>query len=586
MSETFLCQEKRSVPPVPPHIRLVALNARYIHSCLALFYIRNELAIHLPEAEVDLLQLTINDNSHESLLRITEDEPFAVFFSAAIWNSELVVQLAGDVRACLPECRIVVGGPEAGVLERKLPPRLCSVVLGEIEAVDAGFYQDLLFGQLKPRYQGSFFRLQNLRLDDPFREEDFAGELLNRHVYYESSRGCPYNCSYCLSASERGLYHKGLEQVQTELRRILAHNPKVVRFVDRTFNDSPARALAIWSFLLEQDCDTLFHFEIAPDRFSEEMFDLLKVVPPGRFQFEIGIQSFNRETLEAIHRRMDLDKVSPIIRRLAALGTIHLHVDLILGLPYETAESFADSFRAVFTMGAHYIQMGLLKILPDTPICHGAGDYGYVHSSHPPYAVFASNWLRHTEMRHLYWFCESVEKFHNNRFFVSLWRHLRSGGEDVFAFFRKLLDEGEKVGLLHRAATQEALCRVVLAATAARPDNGLIRDLLRYDWLRCGYRRLPDCLLHQNGEESTERSRDILFRTLPDELAGIYSAQSRNHFFKRSVFLRLSGQAAEVLGFGQPESGLRIAVLQEREQALHEHNKVLRFAEIADGYSD
>jgi len=586
MSETFLCQEKRSVPPMSPRIRLVALNARYIHSCLALFYIRNELAIHLPEAEVDLLQLTINDNSHESLLRITEGEPFAVFFSAAIWNSELVAQLAGDVRACLPECRIVVGGPEAGVLGRKLPSQLCAVVIGEIEAVGDGFYRDLLSGQLKRRYHGSFFRLDNRRLDDPFRDEDFAGELRNRHIYYESSRGCPYSCSYCLSASERGLFHKGLGQVQAELGRILVHNPRVVRFVDRTFNDSPARALAIWRFLLEQECDTLFHFEIAPERFSEEMFALLETVEPGRFQFEIGIQSFNRKTLEAIRRRMDLDKVRPIIRRLAALDTIHLHVDLILGLPYETADSFADSFRAVFAMGAHYIQMGLLKILPDTPICHAAGDYGYIHSNHPPYAVFANNWLTHAEMHRLYWFCEGVERFHNNRFFVSLWRYLRAGGEDAFAFFRQLLEEGEKIGLLHRAATQEALCGVVLAATAARPDKALIRELLRYDWLRCGYRRLPDCLLHGEGEESPERTRDVLFRSLPDELAGIYSAHGRNHFFKRSVFLHLSGQAAEVLGLGGPESELRVAVLQEREQSLYGHNRVLRLDDVVAGHSD
>jgi hypothetical protein len=580
MTEKDMCQEKSNKVSALQKIKLVGLNAKYIHSCLALFYIRNELARHYPLAEVEILQLTINDNLYENLLRITEDQPFAVFFSAAIWNSDRVAQLADDVHRCLPECRIVIGGPQAGVLRDQMSEDVCTMVIGEIEAVDASFYRDLASGELAAKYTGSFFKQKEKQLDYPFCDEDFQDQLRNRHIYYETSRGCPYNCTYCLSASERGLFHKDLSQVKKELGHILQFRPKVVRFVDRTFNDVPERALAIWEFLLDQEGDTLFHFEIAPDRFTEEMFALLRRVEHGRFQFEIGIQSTHEETLEAIRRRIDTSKVQPIIERLAALNTIHLHVDLILGLPFDTAASFAASFADVYGMGAHYIQMGLLKILPDTPICHGAEEYGYVHSTHPPYSIFANSWLSHKETTELYWFCECVEKFYNNRYFVSLWRYLRQQEERIFEFFQELLAEGQKIDFLHRSVTQELLCKILVDVCSRRVDKSLIIELLRYDWMRCGFRALPDCLAFAEGEEGLVESKDILYQQLPDQMDGIYNQRTRNQFFKRSTFLRLSEEVSRVLLPGGVAEGARITFLQERDASLYQHNRVLLLQKV------
>lgn len=580
MTETCLRQEKTALCPQQTRIKLVALNARYIHSCLALFYIRNDLALHYPQAEVEILQLTINDNSYESLLRITADQPFAVFFSAAIWNSDRVEQLVHDVHGCLPDCRIVVGGPQAGVLRKLLPAEACTMVLGEIEAVGMEFYHDLASGRMRPQYQGNFLKQKDKQLAYPYTDEDFHSQLKNRYIYYETSRGCPHACTYCLSASERRLYHKDLDQVKEELQHILQHNPRVVRFVDRTFNDLPERALAIWEFLLAQECETLFHFEIAPDRFTEEMFLLLEKLDHGRFQFEIGIQSTNDATLKAIRRRIDSSRVHPIIKRLVALETIHLHVDLILGLPYETAESFATSFAEVFAMGAHYIQMGLLKILPDTIICQEATEYGYIHSTHTPYSVFANSWLNHGQIRELYWLCECVEKFHNNRYFVSLWKYLRSRQEDIFAFFQVLLQEGQKSDFLHRSATQEFLSEIMVRVCSERADHELIMELVRYDWLRCGFRKLPDCLQHGDGEEEPTKTRDILYSRLPEEIPGVFTSQNRTQFFKRSIFLHLSAVAAGVLSLGGSGKALRIVLLQDREKTLYEHNRVMLLEEV------
>jgi radical SAM superfamily enzyme YgiQ (UPF0313 family) len=558
------------------HIKIAGINARFTHSCLALFYVRNELEKNCPEIPVELFQFTINDNYYEMVIRLSGGSPHYIFFSAAIWNSSLVERLARDLRICLPDCRVVIGGPQAAVLADRLGPDNCTVVIGEIEAVDDGFYRDLAKGSLAARYTGSFFKMAGRSFAYPYRESDFRSHLQNRHIYYESSRGCPFSCSYCLSAAEKGLYHKDLAAVEEELRDILRHRPKVVRFIDRTFNDRPERALAIWRFLAAEGGETLFHFEMAPDRFSEEMFDFLATVPRGRFQFELGIQSTNPPTLEAVHRRVDPALAHRTVSRLAVSANIHLHVDLILGLPYETRESFADSFRDVFAMGGHYIQMGLLKILPDTPICHGAGEYEYRHSGEPPYAVFASKWLGHADIIELYWFSECVEKFVNNRYFVSLWQYLRSRREDSFAFFFQLLKLCHQRGFFQLAATQELMCSLIVALALRREDRGRIVELLRYDWLRCGFRFLPDCLAVEDASEQPEATRSALYQLLPEEIAGVYGRANRNQFFRKSFFLKISAETLAELGLAG-SSAPSLCILAERDDSLFAFNKVLVF---------
>ncbi len=559
------------------HIKIVGINARYTHSCLALFYVRNELEKNCPELEGELCQFTINDNYYEMVIRLSAGSPRYVFFSAAIWNSSLIEKLTRDLRVCLPYCRVVIGGPQADVLAKRLGKDNCTVVLGEIEGVEKTFYRDLEEGTLQPRYSGSFFSLPKRIFDYPYRDSDFVSHLKNRHIYYESSKGCPFSCSYCLSAAEKRLYHKEIVDVVEELRDILKRRPKVVRFIDRTFNDRPDRALAIWQFLAAEGGDTLFHFEMAPDRFTEEMFTFLATLQPGRFQFELGIQSTNPTTLVAVNRRVDPADAEDTVARLAALGNIHLHVDLILGLPFETKETFAESFRAVFAMGAHYIQMGLLKILPDTPICHEVGDYGYRHCSEPPYAVLQNRWMEHATLSELYWFAEAVEKFMNNRYFVTLWRYMRRRGENGFVFFQRLQVICYKRGFFQLAATQEFLCTLLVQLAAERDDGKLIIELLRYDWLRCGFRFLPDCLQQASFLEPPEATRSALYQSLPEEVAGIYSPGSRNHFFRKSFFLRVSPEALIEIGLEAKADTNCLCILGERENGLFGFNKVLVF---------
>ena len=518
-------------------VKLVGINARFSHSTLALFYVRNELESRCPQLRCEICQLTINDNYYETLLRLCEGEPSLICFSAAIWNTALVARLCRDLHRCLPSCQVVVGGPQAGALRGSLADIPCTIVLGEIEAVAEDFCRDLAAGRLAPCYEGSIFHGGPRAFSFPYRDDDFAAHLAHRHVYYESSRGCPFSCSYCLSAAESGVIRKDVAVVREELRHILRHRPKVVRFIDRTFNDLPRRALDIWRFLAAEGGETLFHFEMAPDRFDDDMLRFLATLPPGRFQFELGIQSTNPATLRAVRRPIDTDRAHDTLRRLASLGTIHLHVDLILGLPHESAASFADSFRRVFAMEAHHIQMGLLKLLPGAPIAAEAAACGYVACAEPPYEVLCSRWLSQTELAELYWFSEVVEKFCNTRYFPTLWRYLRQSGDDPFAFFHGLLQLCRERGLFARAATQELLCALLSEMIAGRDDAGLLGDVLRYDWLRCGFRFLPDCL-SEGLAEIPEETRSRLYQRLPGEMPGLYDRAGRNHFFRKAFFLR------------------------------------------------
>ncbi|PHR30136.1 MAG: Mg-protoporphyrin IX monomethyl ester oxidative cyclase [Desulfotalea sp.] len=566
---------KIDVNTIMNSIKLVGINGRYTHSCLALFYLRNELTKYCPDFKTEILQLTINDNYFESLLRLSSGNPSYIFISAAIWNSELVEKYTRDLAICLPDCRLVIGGPQAAVLHEKLATTNYSILLGAIEAVGEQFYRDLEGFCLQIKYEANFFKKHDRGFDYPYLDSDFDTHLANRHIYYESSRGCLFGCSYCLSSVEKGVYHKPLEMVLKELRDILTHQPKIVRFIDRTFNDLPQRALAIWQFLLDEGGDTLFHFEMAPDRFTEEMFDFLRQVEPGKFQFEIGIQSTNIATLEAVNRPVDPAVVHNTVQKLSGMGTIHLHVDLILGLPYETGRTFAKSFTDVFFMGANYIQMGLLKILPETPLCYSALEFEYKHSLIPPYSVLESRWMNFVTIQDLYWFSECVEKFMNNRYFVLLWDYFRRTNEDIYAFFRCLLSLCQESQFFAYAATQELMSQKLIAMLANRDDGDIVKELLRIDWLRCNHRFFPACLVPGDGYEQPQDTKNSLVETLPEELEGVFTRKTRNRFFRKTYFLRISKQAGAEIGIDEGVEQPVLCFLSDRENALHSYSKML-----------
>lgn len=546
-------------------ISLIALNARYTHSCAALFYVRQALVKHVPECEVRLQQYTINDPYYETLLRITAQKPDAFFVSVYIWSALSIRRLIADLKTGMPDVPIVLGGPEAANLPADLLQTGCTVILGEVEGLGAAFYEDLRAGSLQGEYRAAPAPAFSM----PYRAEDFAGELKNRNIYYESARGCPFACTYCLSSLERRIVTRATAEVREELAEILQQQPKIIRFVDRTFNASPKRALELWQYLAEYGGDTMFHFEIAPDLFDEEMLRFLAEMKPGQFQFEIGLQSTNMETLRAIRRTMDLEKARANICRLAAPDNIHLHLDLILGLPFETPATFQKSFNEAFFMAPHHIQMGLLKVLPGTAMSRAAEEFGLRRCADPPYSLISSSWMDHDVLAGLFWFGECVEAFYNNRFFRSLWRYIREREPEPFAFFAELLEVCRQNGFFERAKTQEVMSRLLLLLAENREDGPLLAELLRYDWLRCGHRFLPEHL----SAVPMHEARDLLWHGLPEDLPPFFSPATRSEFFKRSTFHRFSGNLLRQVGLADGGQSAVVCFLPQQTPGVLGHQQ-------------
>ena len=558
-------------------IKVVGINARFTHSCLALFYVRNQLEDHLGQAEVSIHQYTINDPYYQMAQDLLAGGADYYFISTLIWNSDLVERLIPDILSVDEHSTVVVGGPQATMVGRNFTgtERVC-IFAGDIEAAPDDFYRDLASGRVQKSYHASFLKHRPGELESPYRGVDFASQLKNRYIYYESSRGCPFSCTYCLSSSEKGLYHKDLQTVFQELDEILVHEPKSLRFVDRTFNDLPERALKIWQNLAARDCSTQFHFEIAPDRFTDEILSFLGSVRPGLFEFEIGIQSTHARTLQEIQRPIDTAQAAANIKRLRQMENIHLHVDLILGLPYDTAKTFRDSLNDVFRMRPHYIQMGLLKLLPETRIRSQAETYGFKWSSRPPYPVFANRWMDGESLRHLFWLGECLERLFNNRYFVTFWDYLVRQGEDMALFFEQAAETFHENDYFTKATTQETLGGILLAQVEERADYPLLRELLCYDWLRCGHRFLPD-YLDLTGSGLNELRRE-LYRLLPEELENVYDSRSRAHFIKKSVFQRFTPAALEQAGHRVGSSASLVCFTPEREPHVFRFNKTLTIA--------
>ena len=548
---------------------LVSINCRYSHSCLALFYVRNALERHLPGQPLLFSRFTINDPYYAALLRISETAAQAIFFSVYIWNHRFIRRLLNDLTRLQPDVPIILGGPQAPALGEL--PEQCTLFLGEIEGAPEAFYRDLKQGRLQSLYRAERARA----FPSPYRQEDFSDALKNRQLYYESSRGCPFSCSYCLSSASRGVRHKPLELVKEELTALIAAEPMIIKLVDRTFNDRPARASALWKFLIESAEQVRFHFEIAPDRFTESLFELLAAVPCDQFQFEIGIQSCHEPTLQAVRRRMDVAAACDNIRRLVALDTIHIHVDLILGLPCETEASFRDSFNQVFRLAPHYIQLGLLKVLPDTEIARRATEFGLIFCSEPPYEVLATDRLTHEQMIELYELCECIESFYNNRFFRSLWQYLVRTDEEPFAFFSELLRLCRKYDFFRLSRTQQLMTRILTDLVRQREDRNLLSELLRYDWLRCGHRTLPEYLTETAQTELRNRLRTVL----PQNLEGLFTYQTRVEFLKQASFLELSQEAVRFLGLSETEQEngkkVLVALLPEQTHGVMKFNQAV-----------
>ena len=418
---------------------LVAFNARFSHSSLALRYIRT----YNKEKNIEIAEYTINDHishSYASLLKMNAD---IYCFSVYIWNIEITLKVAEMLKKAKPDTIIVFGGPECSYSPDKLFENhkfIDYIMRGEGEII-AGKLIDALENRTPVNINGIATRenLSNISdcvnletIDFPYSDIDFR-QLKNRIIYFETSRGCPFNCSYCLSSIEKGIRYFPMEYVKTGFDTFFENKVPLVKLIDRTFNSNPKRAIEIIQYIIKNSKYTKVHFEIDPGILTDEIIEVLATAPKDLFQLEMGIQSANPDTLKAVNRNEDLKRVCENIRKLKKADNMHIHLDLIAGLPFEDYTSFSKSFNYVYSLNPDMLQLGFLKVLHGTPIKENAD---IIYADFPPYEVISTKWITAEEICKLKLIDQAVDNLNNSGAFRRTLNKLISN--NAFEVFEKI----------------------------------------------------------------------------------------------------------------------------------------------------
>ena len=433
-------------------ILLVACNAKYIHSNLAVYDLQayaSDYADHIV-----LKEYTINQQKDDIMRDIYLEHPDVVCVSCYIWNLSFVKELMADLIKILPGADFWAGGPEVSYDAEKFlteNSEFKGVMVGEGEETFkelAGHYVEKNPQNLK-NMTGICYRdgdqiihngwRQIMDLSSiPFIYKDLS-EFKNRIIYYESSRGCPFSCSYCLSSIDKKLRFRDTETVKKELQFFIDNKVPQVKFVDRTFNCKHDHAMAIWKYINEHDNGvTNFHFEISADLLREEELQEMSTMRPGLIQLEIGVQSTNPDTIKAIHRTMDFEKLKGIVDRIHSFGNIHQHLDLIAGLPYEDYDSFRHSFNDVYALKPQQLQLGFLKVLKGSHMMEMCKEYGIVYKTQEPYEVLSTKWLDYDHVLKLKTVENMVEVYYNSGQFQNTLEYLENFFPDAFSIYERL----------------------------------------------------------------------------------------------------------------------------------------------------
>ena len=433
-------------------ILLVACNAKYIHSNLAVYDLQayaSDYADHIV-----LKEYTINQQKDDIMRDIYLEHPDVVCVSCYIWNLSFVKELMADLIKILPGVDFWAGGPEVSYDAEKFlteNSEFKGVMVGEGEETFkelAGYYVEKNPQDLKDM-TGICYRdgdqiihngwRQIMDLSSiPFIYKDLS-EFKNRIIYYESSRGCPFSCSYCLSSIDKKLRFRDTETVKKELQFFIDNKVPQVKFVDRTFNCKHDHAMAIWKYINEHDNGvTNFHFEISADLLREEELQEMSTMRPGLIQLEIGVQSTNPDTIKAIHRTMDFEKLKGIVDRIHSFGNIHQHLDLIAGLPYKDYDSFRHSFNDVYALKPQQLQLGFLKVLKGSHMMEMCKEYGIVYKTQEPYEVLSTKWLDYDHVLKLKTVENMVEVYYNSGQFQNTLEYLENFFQDAFSIYERL----------------------------------------------------------------------------------------------------------------------------------------------------
>ena len=538
---------------------LSTLNAKYIHSSLALRYLRS--AIH-EQHHVRLLEYTIHDPLDLIVADIFEEEPDVIGLSCYIWNIESIKKLIPLLKKVLPDVFILLGGPEVSY-----EAKYYMDMLPEVDAVAAGEGEELIQELLEALHEqmpvmsvkGLYYRDQGIVKYSGPREnvdleksltpypDEFMGELKHRVVYYEASRGCPFTCQFCLSSIEVSVRYFPLHRVLGDLRRLIESGVRQINFVDRTFNLKKDYALEMFTFLAEQKGATTFHFEITGDILHPDLVEwLVQHAPPSKFRFEVGVQSTNELTNQAVHRRQNFDKLSATVKKLKDSGKIHQHLDLIAGLPFEDYASFRKTFNDVYALEPDELQLGFLKLLRGTNLRNDAEKYGYVAMDHSPYEVLSSHVLSYKDLIRLKRLEDILEKYYNSGRFRHVVSYLTEECfETPFDFYQPFGDYWHENGwsrIGHQP--QDLVNHLREFLQFAGVWNEIAYALLRVDYTLHEKQR-PRRLFWRSGMEEKEQDRWLVANQ--SELGSIFPAilseLMPTNFVSRAVIERVPRDA-------------------------------------------
>lgn len=513
---------------------LAAINAKYIHSNPAIYSLRAYAGEDIQE-HVELAEYTINQYMQDILADIYKRKPDVIGFSCYIWNWTLVQELLAELPKVLPDTDIWLGGPEVSFDADKIMtefPQLAGIIIGEGEATFREVAEYYLEREAESRTiekpaehpekrmaeesveQGTTGRrslkeISGLYLKDgytsmraltdlssiPFLYSDLT-PFENKIIYYETSRGCPYRCSYCLSSIDKTVRMRDISVVKRELQFFLDNKVKQVKFVDRTFNCNHEHAMAVWQYIRDNDNGvTNFHFEISADILRQDEIELLNSFRPGLAQLEIGVQTVNPHTLKAIQRVMDVDRLEGIVWDIQRGQNIHIHLDLIAGLPYENYESFRQSFDRVYGMKPEQLQLGFLKVLKGSEMWEKAEEYGICYLDKPPYEVLHTKWLSYEDMLRLKGIEEMVELYYNSGQFTKVLPVLEQVFESPFAMYEKLADFYREEGYVTNSPARVYRYEIILRFAQKYDETRLplYKELLTYDmYLRENMKSRPE----------------------------------------------------------------------------------------------
>ena len=478
-------------------IVLTAINSQYVHLNVAVRYLKKYVEKN-SDIKLDIYETNINNQLMNIIKDLFEKQPDMIIFSTYIWNKEYVFSITKELKKILPDVKIALGGPEVSYEWDKIMAEnqeIDYIFTGEGEKVLLNFFTKDI-SEVKGvvyregdnlKYNGIEPLIENLDII-PFPYDDEELQDRTKIFYYESSRGCPFNCSYCMSSIDKSVRYYSIDRTKEDLKRFIDSPIKLLKFVDRTFNLSKEKYMAIWRFLLENYREGItFHFEINANIFDDETLDFLETVPKGYFQFEIGVQTIDAQAMKSIGRINKLEKLEHNIRRISR--NIHLHLDLIAGLPYETYDKFRESFDYVHRLKPEMIQLGFLKLLKGTKMYDEREKYGYKYFSKPPYEVFSNEFISFAEMVKL----KNLEKvldfyYNSEKFPESVQWIIENHYESAFSFYEDVAEYFDKRGYLkvsHKESTLFTLLYEFYLDKGLK-DREIFVEYLKYDYLMLG----------------------------------------------------------------------------------------------------